>query len=161
VVCFWAYQGLPEEVLALKGKSYATAYIDFCVSSLEQRSEILALQDFDAAIRYDGNVVTSLDTYYRISYANKELSRQHIDKLLAHLAETQSYLNIRRARGAAYRALGLACYHERRLSKSRRLWRQALVQSPGSFLGSSFGLLYVKSLLRSLCGQEATGNGVG
>ncbi|MFZ2486803.1 MAG: glycosyltransferase [Anaerolineae bacterium] len=149
----WSRQDLPRRVQSLEPASYATAHVDFCVSRLYQNQKALALKEFDTAIQHDSSVATKLDTYYRLANGDEELRPQDIEYFLAHLSEAQPDVNIRRARSAAYKALGQAYYHKRRFALSRHFWLRAAKQHPGSMLLSGFSLLFAKSLLHSLIGQ--------
>ena len=172
----WANPDFPKKITGIKDASYATAHIDFCVSYLSRGDTTRAMMEYGAAIRYDCELATSPDIFYRLAYAEKKLSpinhesmdnrldcdstAQRIENFLAYGVEVQPGMNIRSMRGTAYRALGLVCYHERQLKTSRHIWRKALFQSPLQFVWSSSSLLFAKSLLLSLLGREATSIGV-
>lgn len=164
---FWAREDAPAAVRHLKGKSFGTAYIDFCVAELSHDDEAAAWQEFDDALRHDPDTATSVDTYYRIAFSDQAASEhsrvhmigaldeeragKHIEGLIKHIQGLpDSTLNKKmrqQAVFAAYQAMGLANYHIRNHASARKWWRKALRVAPSRAGIPRQVFLYAKSML--------------
>lgn len=163
----WRRADVPDEVRALQPQSYATAYIDFCVARLAQGNIELALREFEAAVAANRGSAISVDAFYRILYAEQAAfddsrggvqerldegsALRRVESILAYVSAAHRTLftqeDIRSAYFAAYYALGLACYNERRLDQARRYFAKALTFRPEDFFRPIVGSTLLKSFL--------------
>ena len=163
---FWQRDDIPFDIKPLKKKSYATAYVDFCASQINLQKIECAFDELDSALSYDPSIAETIDTYYRLIYADQsaseeshwermekldeEQSSRQIELLLDHLVSrtqpAQSAIDLDLARYSAYLAMAQALYAERRMASSRHYLIKAkrFSKSP---LPAGLGFLYLKSLL--------------
>lgn len=159
----WAMIDPDDPLQTLRGQSYATAHIDLCVSRFAQGDAARALADFAAAVAVHPPILGDIDPYYRIAYAeqspyegagdilcetlNELAARARIEQVLGHVALHHSPAETRAARRAAYAALGLANFHERRHALARAyLWSVVRVDPFSLFDRTARGTL-VRAML--------------
>lgn len=143
---FWKRKDIPSDARHLKNKSFATAYIDFCVAELSCDDEAGAWQEFDEALRHDPASAISVDTYYRIAFSDQAASEhsrahmvgvldeeragKHIASLISHIQDMPDSMLSKKMRNqaifAACQAMGLANYHIRNHESARRWLRKAM-----------------------------------
>ena len=159
----WATVGVADPLQSIREPSYATAYIDLCVSRFGQGDDVEALAEFDAAVARHRPVMEQIDTYYRIAYAeqsahegateqlretlDQEAAGRRIDRLLDHIREHYSAAEARTARRAAYAALGMAHYHERRHAPARAYLWSAVRSNPAALLDRTVGGTLARALM--------------
>jgi len=162
---FWQNAAIPPDIKPLRASSYATAYVDFCVSQIGRQNMKCALEEFDLALSYDLQIAEKIDTYYRLIYADQaasegsqwermekldeEQSRSRIEIILDHLVTRtlpgRSLINMDRASYSAYLAMAQALYAERRMKSARKYLVKAMHFSKSPF-SSDLVYLYTKSL---------------
>jgi hypothetical protein len=160
----WAQACLPEALLGLRGRSYGTAHVDFCVSRFGQGQIQVALQELETAIGYDPASAAAVDTFYRVAYAgggphaefDGRAASERIEITLSHLADMTPQVDIRASRHAAKYALAMVGYRRGDKAFALRHFAQALWWKPGA-LGTRHAFRFlVKALLpnriiRALC----------
>lgn len=159
----WATIDPDDPLQSLRGRSYATAHIDMCVSRFGRGDAARALADFDAAVSSYPPILGEIDPYYRIAYAeqspyedagdvlserlDEDAARERIEQVLRHVSGRHSLAETRAARRAAWAALGLANYHERRHDLARvHLW-SAVRADPSSLLDRNVGGTLIRAML--------------
>lgn len=151
----WTSPGLSTDIQELRGQSYATAHVDFCVSQFSQNQTQLALQELDAAIGYEPGSATSVDTFYRIAFAddpsgamlNESAAGDRIDVALARLASLSLQVDLRACQYAAHYALGIACHRQGSNDAARRHLTQAVRWKPGALRNPAFFRSIVRGFL--------------
>lgn len=160
---FWATLDPGHPLQSIRGQSYATAYIDLCVSRFGQGDDGQALAEFDAAVAAYRPVIEQIDTYYRVAYAEQSAHEgtteqlretldataagRRIDQLLDHIHRHYSPDETRHASRAAHAALGLAHYHERRHAPARSHLMSAVRADPSAILDLDVGGTLAKTLM--------------
>lgn len=159
----WATISPDDPLQAIRGQSYATAYVDMCVSRFGQGDVEQALADFDTAVSCHPPTIGEIDTYYRIAYAeqaphegadevlNDELdesaARTRIDQILNHLNNKYQPAQREAGRRAAFTALGLAGYHEQRHTLARACLWSVIREKPSSLQDRTVGGTFIKTLM--------------
>ena len=165
---FWDDPQVSAKFEFYRNLSYASATLETCVAAMAVENIPVALKYYDSAIEYEPSTITSIDTYYRIIYAdlaafetsedvtherfNPEKAVNRIELILGHI---QSSVDIyptpeyRAATYAAYVALGKAAYNERRHAIARKYLRRALWLNPGNDQNGHVVKTLIKSLLPS------------
>ncbi|MEO7704014.1 MAG: glycosyltransferase family A protein, partial [Thermoflexales bacterium] len=164
---YWLRQTDSSEFLPLKGPSYATAHIDFCVSRLSGGDVAGAWQEFDEALRWMPGSAIDVDCYYRIIHSNQAASehsksdqlealdgsqaRAHIESLIEHVcgspADSFPGVDRRAVRATAYVALGLAHYNHGESRSALRYWTVAAKVFPRICLRAGFLYGYLRASL--------------
>ena len=151
----WARLDLPAAIRELRGRSYATAHVDFCVSQLGLGQTEPALQELDAAVGHELATATAVDTFYRIAFADDPLgatlnttaAEERITAVLAHLAGLSPQVDLHACQHAADYALGMAGYRQGDMIFARRHLAQALRWKPGALLNPNFSRFAVRAFL--------------
>jgi GT2 family glycosyltransferase len=165
---FWGSPQVSASFEIYRNPSYASATLETCVAAMAIENIPLALEYFDSAIEYELSTLTSIDTYYRIIYAdlapfetsedvtrelfNLQTAVNRIELILGHV---QSSVDIypksahRDATYAAYVALGKAAYNERQHAIARKYLGRAFKINPGNDQSGHVVNTLIKSLLPS------------
>lgn len=161
----WSRHDLPKDIQAYKSLSYGNAYIDFAVAQLSVGDINAAIQEFNKAVEYSPSIAESVDTYYRLIYADQspseesrweylekldeERANRHIEMVLDHLKsltlQGHYAFDLNLARYSAYSAMAQALYAERRFDSAREYILKAMRFSKSPF-PNFLGYLYFKSL---------------
>jgi hypothetical protein len=145
----WGGHNHSPEVLSFQAESFATAYIDFCVTDFAFGDDDTAFNDFSSAISWSTEIAVQVDTYYRMIHAgHMDISSRHVEQveheacernrgkienLLAKLEQyccTSPGLDMAHVRSAAYWAIGLTCYQQNHQREAQHFMTQSLKLAP-------------------------------